>query len=110
MTKLALISGTILALTGCSGASSEDLPPLPTIEAATLKYANCVDQAAQRLGRTSGSLEQLAQQGVSGCSVLRTEALKLKAVPVMFPTTAEFDATHLGVARQAIENVRRKNL
>jgi hypothetical protein len=100
----------MLALTGCSNSSSEALAPLPTIEAATLKYANCVEQSAQKLAVTSGSSEKLAQHAVGRCSSIRAEALKLKSVPVMFPTIVEFDTTHLGVARQAIENVRRKTL
>lgn len=103
---LALVS--VIVVAACSGQAADSLPPLPTIEKATLAYANCVDSAAQKLAAGSGGADVLAQQAVDSCRELRKKALDLKGVPVMFPNVAEYDATHLGLARQTIENVRRK--
>jgi hypothetical protein len=96
----------IIALPGCSGSSSDTLPPLPAIEQATLKHANCVDQAARKLASQQALVESLIKQAVGSCEMLRAEALRLKAVPVIFPTAAEFAATHLGLARRTIEGIR----
>lgn len=100
---------SLLALVSCSDESQKTLPPLATIEAATLRYANCVDQSARELAGRPASIEQLAQEAVANCSALRSVALELKGVPVMYPTTVEFDAAHLGLARNTLIAARGKN-
>ena len=95
-----------IAISACSGQAADTLPPLPTIENATLAYANCVYAAARKLAARSGGANLLAEQAVASCRELRAKALALKGVPVMFPSVAEYDSTHLGLARQTIENSR----
>ena len=97
-----------VAVSACSGKAADTLPPLPTIEKATLAYANCVDVAAQTLASQSDGVDVLAKRAVDGCRDLRAKALALKGVPVMFPTVAEYDAMHFGLAKQAIEKFRAK--
>ncbi|MBX9880636.1 MAG: hypothetical protein K2X73_01550 [Sphingomonas sp.] len=97
-----------VAVSACSGKASDTLPPLPTIEKATLAYADCVDIAARKLASQMDGVDVLAKRAVDGCRDLREKALALKGVPVIFPTVAEYDATHFGLAKQAIENSRAK--
>ena len=97
-----------IIVSGCSGQAADTLPPLATIEKATLAYANCIDAAARKLAARSGAAEMFAQQAVGNCRGLRAKALALKGVPVMFPSVAEYDAAHLGLARQAVESARAK--
>ena len=104
----AFVIGCAATLSGCSGQAAGALPPLHAIEKATLAYANCVDASARKLAAEPGTVERLAQQAVGSCRELREKALALKGVPVMFPTVAEYDATHLGLARQTIESSRAK--
>jgi len=106
MTTYALAMVCAITLSACSGQAADTLPPLPTIEKATLAYANCVDERARKLAAGPGSEEILARQAVDSCRELRAKALALKGVPVMFPTVAEYDATHLGLARQTIKSSR----
>jgi len=96
------------ALSACSGQAANTGPALATIEKATLAYANCIDKSARNLAAQSGETEILARQAVGSCRDLREKALALKGVPVMFPTVSEYDATHLGLARQSIESAREK--
>lgn len=105
---IAAICAVAVAVSAGSGQAAETLPPLPTIEKATLAYANCFDVAARTLAVQSDGLDVLARRAVDGCRDLRAKALTLKGVPVMFPTIAEYDAMHLGLAKQAIEKFRAK--
>lgn len=100
--------GCATSLSACSGQAADTLPPLPQIEKATLDYANCVDTSARKLAAHSGDAEMLARQAVESCRGLRAKALESKGVPVMFPTIAEYDATHLGLARQTVKSSRTK--
>jgi hypothetical protein len=102
----ALAGACGLAMSACSAQPAASLPPLHDIEQATLAYANCVDQAARKLGVKPTGVEELARQAVGSCRELREAALKLKSVPVMFPSVAEFDAVHAGLARSTIEASR----
>ena len=106
MRKLTVAAIGAVTLAACSGPRTEPLPPLESIEAATLAYANCVNDSALKLAARPQAVEVLAPQAVDGCRKARTEALNLKSVPVFFPTIAEFDSVHLGVARSAIEKTR----
>ena len=108
MKLLAIVAICVVAVSACPGQAADKLPPLPTIEKATLAYANCVDVAARRLASQPDGADILARRAVDGCRDLRAKALTLKGVPVMFPTVAEYDAMDIGLARQAIEKSRAK--
>lgn len=97
-----------VAVSACSGKEADTLPPFPTIEKATLAYANCVNIAAGKLASEPDGADVVAKRAVDGCRDLREKALALKGVPIMFPTVAEYDATHLGLAKQTIERLRAK--
>jgi len=97
-----------IALPACQEQAADALPPLSTIQEATLAYANCVDKTARNFAVQPGRAEVLAQSVIDSCQELRSQAIDLKAVPVMFSTVAEFDAMHFGVARQSIETSRAK--
>ncbi|MES2443050.1 MAG: hypothetical protein V4574_09485 [Pseudomonadota bacterium] len=97
-----------VTLSACSGQSADTLPPFAAIEKATLDYANCVDQAARKPVSRPSQVNDLARRAVAACRALRTKALALKSVPVFFPTVAEFDSTHLDVARSAVESAGRE--
>ena len=109
MRKFVIAMACAMALSSCSKGSADTLPPLEEIQKATLNYANCVDQTARKLAAQAAEVERLAKRAVGHCRELRAEALKLKGVPVMFPSIAEFDATHLGLAQNTIQSVRGKN-
>ena len=108
MKLLATAAICAVAVSACSGQAADTLPPLPTIEKATLAYANCVDVAARKLASGSDGADVLARRATDRCKDLRAKALALKGVPVEFPTVAEYDAMHLGLAKQAIEQSRAK--
>ena len=108
MKLLAIAAICVVAVSACSGQAADTLPPLPTIEKATLAYANCVDVAARKLASQSDGVDILARRAIEGCRDSRAKALALKGVPVMFPTVAEYDAMHIGLAKQAIEKSREK--
>jgi hypothetical protein len=46
---------------------------------------------------------------MDSCQQARAKALSLKSVPVIFPTIADFDKAHLGVAQSTIERARSTN-
>ena len=99
----------VFTVSGCAAQSKSALPPLSEIQKATLDYVTCIDRTAPKFADAPGSPEQIAPRVIASCSDLRSVALKLKSVPVMYPTIAEFDANHLGFAKQAIEHTRKKS-
>jgi len=109
MRKLTVATIGAISLAACSGRATDPLPAFETIERATLAYANCVADSARKLAPQSRETDVLAQQAADGCREARAEALSQKSVPVFFPTIAEFDAVHLGVARSAIVSTRATN-
>ena len=109
MHKLLVALACAAALSACSGESADAPPPLAIIEQAALDYAGFVDQAAGKLAQAPRRAADLARRAVASCRELRAKALALKGVPVMFPTIAEFDASHLDAARHRIDSARGKN-
>lgn len=106
-TKLPAIAAICaVAASECSGKATDRLPRLPTIDKATLAYANCVDVAAQKLTSQPDGVDILARRAVSGCRNLRAKALALKGVPVMFPAVAEHDGIHFDLAKHTVEKLR----
>jgi len=81
---MAAISFAALSLAACTDASNQ-LPPFADIETATLAYVNCINNKA------------------------RSEALRLKAVPVMAKTISEFDDIHNGLAKYVVAEPRKKD-
>ena len=76
--------------------------------AARIDYANCVNVAALKLASQPDGVLALARSAVDDCHDLRTKAPALKGAPVMFPTIAEYDAMHFGIAKEALEKLRTK--
>jgi hypothetical protein len=95
-------------VSACSDGSNE-LPPLADIEKATLAYANCIDDKARSESARSASMEESVTQVLRDCRELRSEALRLKAVPVMAKTVAEFDEIHNGLAQNMVAESRKKD-
>jgi hypothetical protein len=102
------ISICALSLAACSNGSNQ-LPPFADIEKATLAYANCINDKAQLDSAESISVEASAARVLRDCSALRSEALRLKAVPVMSKTISEFDEIYSGLARNMVAESRKKD-
>ena len=104
----AVILLNALSLAACSDGSNQ-LPPLADIEKATLAYANCINYKTRSDSSENTSVEASARRVLRDCRALRSEALRLKAVPVMAKTVSEFDEIHNGLARNMVAESRKKD-
>ena len=107
MIKAAILLSSI-SLAACNNGANQ-LPPFADIEKATLAYANCINDKAQSGLTQNDSAEASAAQVLRDCSDLRSEALRLKAVPVMAKTVSEFDEIHNGLAKNLVAEARKKD-
>ena len=106
MKALLFALGYVAILCASPRIAAQDIPSCESISAAVESYANCIDQAVKKLAKGIDSNDEVALKAVSTCREFRDTALHLKAVPALEPTVADFDALHIGLARNLTADVR----